>query len=70
MLQGIKQQGFWPRSTHPLIVSPIWEDTWASDPTAARSTDKGQGWEWPGEEISHWTDLANHTLCSARFLGI
>lgn len=71
MFQGIKQQSFLAKEAPtPSLYPPSGKIPGQMIPLLPEALIKAKGWEWPGEEISHWTDLANHILCSAHFLGI
>lgn len=54
----------------PSLQPLIWTDTWQEIPLLSEALIKAKGWEQLGDEITHWSDLANHILCSSCFLGI
>lgn len=62
MLQGIKLGFFWPKKHPAPHCTPHLGIPGQVIPLLPEALIMAKGWERPGEEISHWTDLANHPL--------
>lgn len=65
MLHGIKQLGFLAKETpSPSLYPTFGKIPGQVMPLLPEALIMAKGWEQPGEEIRHGTDLANHPLFS------